>query len=251
MNDMIFYRAENMEFVIIHNGVLRFNEHSHAANIVISGITSGNAELVVNESKRTLDNGEIFTVLPYESHSLKSDKPVDLLTMCIDKALFEQDKKTYTDFVSSAIKGLSEKSELSEVEICLADKICEEALTIYDDFEAAYLIETDDLLVKGRKMLESLPENDDDIQSLADNSFMSKYHYIRRFKAISGLSPNKFRLQNRIRKAQKLIINGEKIADAAVMSGFYDQSHFDRYFKRIVGVSPKEYINSLRNFVQE
>ena len=248
---MTFYRGEQLEFVIIRRGILRFGEHCHATDIVVSGITNGCALLELNGEKQTLSSGSIFSVLPYENHSLTSDEQVNMLTMCIKKDLFSQDRSTYERFVTSAVNGLCEKGDMTDAEKSIAHLLCETALTIYDASDEVLPDESDELLAKGRKLLESSPEREDDIQSLADSSYMSKYHYIRRFKAISGLTPNKFRLQNRIRKAQQLIADGEKVADAAAMSGFYDQSHFDRYFKRIVGIPPKEYIRSLRNFVQE
>ena len=251
MNEMVFYRSEQMEFVIIHSGILRFGEHCHAADIVVSGITGGSALLMLGGKEHKLACGDIFSVLPYENHCLTSDEPADMLTMCIKRELFSQSREVYEGFVSTAVNGLCEKPELTDSEKNIARKLCEASMAIYDAADELFPRDTDELLEKGRQMLEASPENDEDIQSLADSSYMSKYHYIRRFKAISGLTPNKFRLQNRIRKAQQLIADGEKVADAAVMSGFYDQSHFDRYFKKIVGIPPKEYIRSLRNFVQE
>lgn len=251
MNKMIFYRSEQLEYVIIKNGILRFDEHSHASDIVISGIVTGSAFLKLNGKEHVLNSGDVFSVLPYENHSLTSDEPVCMLTMCIKKDLFFLEMNAYTNFVTAAVNGLCAKSELSESEKNTARRLCKTALTIYDAAYEALTSETDILLEKGRQMIESYPEIDDNIQSLADNSFISKYHYIRRFKEISGLTPNRFRLQCRVRKAQLLIADGEKVSDAAAISGFYDQSHFDRYFKRIVGISPKEYIHSLRNFVQE
>ena len=251
MNEMIFYRSEQLEFVIVRNGILCFGEHSHASDIVVSAIVSGNACLSLSGKEYSLRSGDVFSVLPYENHSLTSDEPVCMLTMCIKKDLFSQDSGIYAGFVTAAVDGLCAKPELSQAEITTARKLCTAALTVYEAAYEALSSETDTLLEKGRQLIESAPESDDDIQTLADSSFMSKYHYIRRFREISGLTPNKFRLQSRVRKAQKLIADGEKVSDAAVMSGFYDQSHFDRYFKRIVGIPPKEYIRSLRNFVQE
>ncbi len=251
MNEMIFYRGEQLEFVIIRSGILRFGEHCHASDIVVSGITSGDALLELNGEKQRLSTGSIFSVLPYENHSLTSEEQVDMLTMCIKKDLFSHERSTYEHFVTSAVNGLCEKADMTDAEKSIAHELCETTLTIYDAADEIMPDETDELLANGRKLLESSPEREEDIQSLADSSYMSKFHYIRRFKAVSGLTPNKFRLQNRIRKAQQLIADGEKVADAAAMSGFYDQSHFDRYFKRIVGLPPKEYIRSLRNFVQE
>ena len=48
-----------------------------------------------------------------------------------------------------------------------------------------------------------------------------------------------------------MLIAGMSIADTAVFLGFFDQSHFDKYFKKIVGLSPKEYMRSVRNFLQD
>ncbi len=68
---------------------------------------------------------------------------------------------------------------------------------------------------------------------------------------VSGLTPHKFQIQCRIRKAQKLLLNGENIVNVSVAVGFYDQSHFDKYFRKIVGMTPKDYIKSVSNFLQE
>ncbi|MBQ2581409.1 MAG: helix-turn-helix transcriptional regulator [Ruminococcus sp.] len=251
MSEMLFYKGGQMEFVIVRGGKLAFDEHCHASDIVISGITGGYALLTLGGAVRELCKGDIFSVLPYENHSLRSQSPVGMLTMCIKKDLFSQEKAVYTQFVVGAVNGLCGCEGISETEKDIAQKLCEAALTIYDAADELMQSDADELLAGDVQMLQDTPENDADIQTLADNSFVSKYHYIRRFRAVSGLTPNRFRLQNRVRKAQQLIAGGEKITDAAVESGFYDQSHFDRYFKKIVGIPPKEYIRSLRNFVQE
>ena len=251
MSEMVFYKGGQMEFVIVRGGKLAFDEHCHASDIVISGITGGCALLTLGGAVRELCEGDIFSVLPYENHSLKSQSPVGMLTMCIKKGLFSQEKDVYTQFVTNAVNGLCGCEGISKTEKSIAKKLCESALTIYDAADELMQSDADELLAGDVQMLQDTPENDADIQTLADNSFVSKYHYIRRFRAVSGLTPNRFRLQNRVRKAQQLIAGGEKITDAAVESGFYDQSHFDRYFKKIVGIPPKEYIRSLRNFVQE
>ena len=251
MSEMVFYKGEQMEFVIVRGGKLAFDEHCHASDIVISGITDGCALLTLGGAVRKLGEGDIFSVLPYENHSLKSQLPVGMLTMCIKKDLFSQGKAEYTQFLLGAVNGLCSCAELTENEKSIAQKLCDAALTIYDAADELMQSDADEPLAGDVQMLRDTPENDADIQTLANNSYISKYHYIRRFRAVSGLTPNRFRLQSRVRKAQQLIAGGEKITDAAVMSGFYDQSHFDRYFKKIVGMPPKEYIRSLRNFVQE
>lgn len=250
MNEMIFYRSQSLEFVIIREGILRFEEHSHTSDIVFSGIVKGQAVFSLNSEPHTVSANESFCVLPYENHSLTSDEPVDMLTMCIKKELLQSDSDTLA-IIAEAVQGLCMQGELSDNEKNMARALYASASELWDSFIEHEEAEQDILLAEGRKLLEDNPENDSDIQDLAEGCFMSKYHYIRRFRDISGLTPNRFRLQNRVRKAQRMIADGRSISDAALTSGFYDQSHFDRYFKRIVGIPPREYIRSLRNIVQE
>jgi AraC-like DNA-binding protein len=48
-------------------------------------------------------------------------------------------------------------------------------------------------------------------------------------------------MQRRIDLARRLIANGSPLADAAVTSGFADQSHMTRLFVRKYGLSPGAY----------
>ena len=74
--------------------------------------------------------------------------------------------------------------------------------------------------------------------------YISSYHMIRKFASENGLTPHKFQMQCRVRKAQELLREGYKVIDVAHMVGFCDQSHLDRVFKKQVGISPEQYINS-------
>ena len=71
-----------------------------------------------------------------------------------------------------------------------------------------------------------------------------RIYLIRKCKRNFGLTPHKFHLQNRIRKAQTLLFTNKSVTEASMDTGFYDQSHFDRAFKNIVGISPTEYLAS-------
>ena len=61
---------------------------------------------------------------------------------------------------------------------------------------------------------------------MAKNALLSKYHFIRNFKAEVGLTPHQFQIQNRIRKAQRLIHKTDTITEVALATGFCNQSHF-------------------------
>ena len=77
------------------------------------------------------------------------------------------------------------------------------------------------------------------LDDLANNSKLSKYHFLRVFKKNTGLTPHQYILSTRINKAKNLIIKGETSITASLNAGFNDQSHFIRNFRKMYGYSPK------------
>ena len=88
------------------------------------------------------------------------------------------------------------------------------------------------------------PELSLSIEQMSQKVNVSSYHMIRKFTDENGLTPHKFQMQCRIRKAQQLLRQGYKVIDVAQMVGFCDQSHLDRVFKKQVGISPEQFANS-------
>ncbi|MET0573295.1 MAG: AraC family transcriptional regulator [Pedobacter agri] len=77
---------------------------------------------------------------------------------------------------------------------------------------------------------------------------MDKFKFLRWFKKHTGLTPFNFIILNRVEMAKKMLKEGKPLIQAALDSGFYDQSHFTNYFKYFVGITPKEYKNSFNIF---
>jgi AraC family transcriptional regulator len=78
------------------------------------------------------------------------------------------------------------------------------------------------------------------LHDLAAVAHLSPYHFARRFKESTGLSPHRYIIARRIEWAKQLLRDDEELtlAQVAVRVGFWDQGHFTRHFKRLVGVTP-------------
>ena len=70
------------------------------------------------------------------------------------------------------------------------------------------------------------------LDSLSKKYHLDKFKLLRSFKKVIGTTPNEYLLSMRIEHAKKMIHQGNSLLDAALDSGFYDQSHFHNYFKK-------------------
>ncbi len=73
---------------------------------------------------------------------------------------------------------------------------------------------------------------------------LSPYYVHRVFEREVGLPPHAYLESVRIRQAQRLLAQGEPIAQVAAELGFSDQSHLTRRFTRLLGITPGHYVHS-------
>ena len=76
------------------------------------------------------------------------------------------------------------------------------------------------------------------VDVLAERVFLSKYHFMRLFKAQTGVTVHTYVRQKRLVNAARLIREGTPAAKAAADSGFTDYSAFHRAFRESFGMSP-------------
>ncbi len=81
------------------------------------------------------------------------------------------------------------------------------------------------------------------VEDLANLVHMSKYHFLRKFKDITGVTVHTFINNKRLIKACELLKKGQNITQAYQSCGFSDYSAFLRNFKKTFGVSPGKYLD--------
>lgn len=77
------------------------------------------------------------------------------------------------------------------------------------------------------------------ISEIAEHCHLSRSHFSRAFKKVTGHSPQDWLLRMKIEKAKSLLITPMPITDIVYACGFADHSHFTRTFSRLEGVAPK------------
>lgn len=96
-----------------------------------------------------------------------------------------------------------------------------------------------------RGMIDDDPACPVTLAELAEASGLSKFQLLRGFFRATGFTPHAYLVQRRIDLARRLIARRMSLAEAAVASGFADQSHMTRIFVRKYGVSPGLYAGAV------
>ncbi len=103
----------------------------------------------------------------------------------------------------------------------------------------------DDVVRRASEFIYSSAHKNISLEDIAHEVGVSRFHLLRIFKAACGLPPHAYLIQRRLMLARTAIENGSSLVEAAVSSGFSDQSHLTRRFKTAFGVTPGQYQNTL------
>ena len=70
---------------------------------------------------------------------------------------------------------------------------------------------------------------------------LSKSTLLRAFTKSKGVTPYRYLETIRINEAKKLLAEGMTPVEAAIETGFSDQSHLSNYFNQFIGLTPGIY----------
>lgn len=92
------------------------------------------------------------------------------------------------------------------------------------------------------KYLEATFAESHRLDDMAEVARLSRYHFIRVFRQVTGTSPRQFLIGLRLRAAsERLQTSTEPVTSLALAVGFNDISHFNRTFRRAFGMSPRQW----------
>lgn len=246
--------TKDIELVICNRSLLSYPVHNHVSVYTISLITEGIVQIAINKDLQYYRKGDFFVIPPYVPHSIEAVEDYSMLSFCIRKEFMEMEgfisaKARIAKILNHAMEpdnaNLNETYQQKIIQILHEITSDKNALSKNGLSKNAMCSSGMSNAIYGIcKQLESAPEKKISVDEMAQSAFISKYQFIRNFKQEVGLTPHQFQIQNRIRKAQRLLHQTENLTEVAFDTGFCDQSHFIRHFEKIVRLTPSRYMRS-------
>lgn len=237
-----------------------FPNHFHDY-YVIGFIEAGRRSLSCKNKEYTIGQGNILLFNPNDNHScVQCDGgTLDYRGLNISKetmsSLVEEitGKRTLLGFSENVIKN----DELNSYLHSLHQKIMDGSKEFEKEEMLLLLIS---LLIEqyGQPFSNCIPECSKEIENtctfmeehfsehitleeLCKCSGLSKSTLLRAFTKSKGVTPYRYLQALRIDRAKALLEQGVSPIDAAIQTGFSDQSHFSNFFNMFIGLSPAAY----------
>ncbi|WP_139997469.1 AraC family transcriptional regulator [Paenibacillus paridis] len=137
--------------------------------------------------------------------------------------------------LSHAILSGQDEALCSEWFVSLADRLVQTELSSDNKTDNALLNKAKDRIHANLEQVLKLDE-------ICNELHLSKFKFIRFFKAHTGISPYQYFLNCKIERAKQLIEKNKDIYAAVAACGFVDLTHLNKHFKSVYGTTAFEYM---------
>lgn len=101
--------------------------------------------------------------------------------------------------------------------------------------------------VRAAQWIDAHAREDVGLDDAAREAGLGRYHFLRVFSRVIGVTPHQYLVRSRLRHAARLLAeDGMPITDVAYDVGFGDLSNFVRTFHRAAGASPRAFRRAAR-----
>ncbi len=150
-------------------------------------------------------------------------------------------------------KPFSNDELLRRINFCLSLNIIEQAkhrkvlTNEADEFAADFVSRTkpsrkNHNLQQALKYIHNNFSTEISLDRVAGTAGISKYHFSRLFKEMTGLTYQSYLNRVRIEQAKKLLNDDAlSITDTGYAVGYSDLTHFERIFKKLTGITPSQF----------
>jgi AraC family transcriptional regulator len=102
-------------------------------------------------------------------------------------------------------------------------------------------------VIEAIRLVESDATRALELKEMAAVAGMSKYHFLRVFRRLTGMTPHRYLISARLRRAALALMSSRRpVIAVALDAGFGDLSTFNKTFRAVFGLTPTQYRNLRR-----
>lgn len=235
-----------------------YKKHAHeeyALGVTLNGVQKYNLD---GSNLESYKNG-VMLFNPEQLHNGQSgskDEALDYVMLYIKPELFLEaiGKKEIVKFSSAIVYNDRLKQDIYNLSCAVLNKkdisLCNELLlNLADNFSSKDFIvdykKENHLIKKAKEMIYYELSDILNIDEISKELNLTKFQFIRMFKANTGITPYQFFLNCKLIHAKSYLEQTKDIYATVVEYGFSDLSHLNRHFKKVYGITAYEYLQSL------
>lgn len=222
-----------------------FPLHSHEC-VCLGVVNGGKVKFQIGDQEKVLEKGMNFLIPSNVGVTITALQRYAYTTIC-----FKADKKEYLmnyDYEDYFPNISKEGTIMSLCEKFKADGDSEYYMNQMVSILRPYMLEKKkkseevyDEIEKAKEYIRKHIYEHFNLDELAEYIHMSKYHFIRKFKKETGVTPNQYYIQAKLFAAKNALKQNEKETDVAANLNYTDQSYLCNVFKKQMGISMKEF----------
>lgn len=249
-NKITTYEHGNIE-ILFSNSNHELPLHSHES-WCIGLVLEGEVIFQIDDSENVLNRGSLFLIPSNTGVKITPVKKYKYVTICIKDKLrnhFQkiqydqyflslQDCDDFMDICYDYMWNKNEKKLIEDISTLIKPLLCVDSLSKQHKISEP--------VQKSISYMKLHANQKFDLDELAKEAYVSKYHLVRQFKKEMGVSPHQYYIQTKLRIAKKNFLEDKSESEIAAELNFSDQSHLCRQFKQMMGVSLQEYKKNMR-----
>ncbi len=103
-------------------------------------------------------------------------------------------------------------------------------------------------VIEAIRLVESEAGRPLELKEMAAVAGVSKYHFLRVFRRLTGVTPHRYLISARLRRAALALTSSRlPVLEIALDSGFGDLSTFNKTFRAVFGLTPTQYRDTRRS----
>jgi hypothetical protein len=164
-----------IELVFCENSTISYPTHNHISVLTIGIVLEGSILLTTDDKVSFYEKNQTFIIRPYMPHSISAHSSYTLLSLCIDKniaAHYSTDKIRHN--IMALLMSAFNTERINPYQILqLLD--CLNSFAVYTDWHSEI---QNPFINNLKKQMELYPETKFSIEEMAQNAFISKYHFL-------------------------------------------------------------------------